>query len=129
MASIKNSNCNFVGDTLTARKDIEESVVRPLPGFIKMQPMVFAGMFPPSQADYQNVETAINKLLLNDSSVSIAKENSASLGSGFRLGFLGKLHMEVFKERLECEFRTTVITTSPTVPYKGRCSVIMCCSI
>ena len=79
--------------------------------------MVFSGLFPVNPQDYQHLTEAIDRLTLNDSSVTVKKENSTSLGQGFRLGFLGTLHMDVFRERLEEEYKANVINTMPTVPY------------
>lgn len=81
--------------------------------------MVFAGLFPTSDSDFNELSEAMEKLTLNDSSVSISKEHSLALGPGFRCGFLGLLHMDVFITRLEQEFQQTVITTAPTVPYSA----------
>lgn len=92
----------------------------PVPAFEGFQPaksMVFAGLYPLDTNDYTKLQEALDRLTLNDASVSVARESSAALGQGFRLGFLGTLHMDVFRERLEEEYEATVINTAPTVPY------------
>jgi len=94
--------------------------VHVLPGFKPAKPMVFAGMYPVEATDYENLRDAIEKLTLNDASVHVEKESSTALGIGFRCGFLGLLHMDVFRQRLEQEYGLNVITTSPTVSYKIR---------
>ncbi|XP_029444311.1 translation factor GUF1, mitochondrial [Rhinatrema bivittatum] len=104
-----------IGDTLYLQKQ----PVEPLPGFKSVKPMVFAGMYPVDQSDYNNLKSAIEKLTLNDSSVTVHRDSSAAFGAGWRLGFLGLLHMEVFNQRLEQEYNASVILTSPTVPYKA----------
>jgi len=110
--SIKDVN---VGDTITnAKKPATEA----LSGFQKTKPMVFAGIYPVDSTDFKNLEVALDKLTLNDSSLSYETESSAALGFGFRCGFLGLLHMEIVQERLEREFDLNLITTAPTVVYK-----------
>ncbi|XP_075051297.1 translation factor GUF1, mitochondrial isoform X2 [Mixophyes fleayi] len=104
-----------IGDTFHLYKQ----PVEPLPGFKDAKPMVFAGMFPVDQSEYSNLKNALDKLTLNDSSVSVSRDSSAALGAGWRLGFLGLLHMEVFNQRLEQEYNASVIMTAPTVPYKA----------
>ncbi|XP_019408422.1 PREDICTED: translation factor GUF1, mitochondrial isoform X1 [Crocodylus porosus] len=104
-----------IGDTLYSHKE----PVEPLPGFKSAKPMVFAGMYPVAQSEYNNLKSAVEKLTLNDSSVTIHRDNSVALGAGWRLGFLGLLHMEVFNQRLEQEYNASVILTAPTVPYKA----------
>jgi elongation factor 4 len=103
-----------VGDTfyLSGKK------VKPLPGFKPAKSMVFAGIYPVDTSDYDHVRDAIEKLTLNDPSVHVEKESSMALGLGFRCGFLGLLHMDVFKQRLEQEYNASIITTSPTVLYR-----------
>ncbi|NOI20709.1 elongation factor 4 [Vibrio coralliilyticus] len=104
-----------VGDTLTlAKHGCEE----PLPGFKKVKPQVYAGLFPVSSDDYENFRDALGKLSLNDASLFYEPENSAALGFGFRCGFLGMLHMEIIQERLEREYDLDLITTAPTVVYE-----------
>lgn len=104
-----------VGDTLTHSKNAAE---KPLPGFEKVKPQVYAGLFPVSSEDYENFRDALGKLSLNDASLFYEPENSAALGFGFRCGFLGMLHMEIIQERLEREYDLNLITTAPTVVYE-----------
>ncbi|MDN2482051.1 translation elongation factor 4 [Vibrio agarivorans] len=104
-----------VGDTLTLAKNGSEEA---LPGFKKVKPQVYAGLFPVSSDDYENFRDALGKLSLNDASLFYEPENSAALGFGFRCGFLGMLHMEIIQERLEREYDLDLITTAPTVVYE-----------
>uniref|UniRef100_A0A8C3XZC6 GUF1 homolog, GTPase n=1 Tax=Catharus ustulatus TaxID=91951 RepID=A0A8C3XZC6_CATUS len=104
-----------IGDTLFLYKQ----PVEPLPGFKSAKPMVFAGMYPIDQTEYNNLKSALERLTLNDSSVTVHRDSSLALGAGWRLGFLGLLHMEVFNQRLEQEYNMSVILTAPTVPYKA----------
>lgn len=104
-----------VGDTLTNAKD---GVLEPLPGFKKVKPQVYAGLFPISTDDYDAFREALDKLSLNDASLFFEPENSKALGFGFRCGFLGMLHMEIIQERLEREYNLDLITTAPTVIYE-----------
>lgn len=103
-----------IGDTFFHKG----KVGKPLPGFKPAKPMVFAGIYPVETSDYENLKEAIEKLTLNDPSVHVEKESSTALGLGFRCGFLGLLHMDVFKQRLEQEYGLSIIATSPTVLYK-----------
>ncbi|MCC4800738.1 elongation factor 4 [Enterovibrio norvegicus] len=104
-----------VGDTLTHAKNGAEAA---LPGFKKVKPQVYAGLFPISSDDYENFRDALGKLSLNDASLFYEPESSAALGFGFRCGFLGMLHMEIIQERLEREYNLELITTAPTVVYE-----------
>ncbi|RTE87107.1 MULTISPECIES: translation elongation factor 4 [Gammaproteobacteria] len=115
ISGIKDIHGAPVGDTLTHAKVPAE---KPLPGFQKVKPQVYAGMFPISSDDYENFRDALDKLSLNDASLFFEPENSSALGFGFRCGFLGMLHMEIIQERLEREYDIDLITTAPTVVYK-----------
>ncbi|XP_028347667.1 translation factor GUF1, mitochondrial isoform X2 [Physeter macrocephalus] len=115
IAGMKDVTEAQIGDTLYLHK----RPVEPLPGFKSAKPMVFAGMYPVDQSEYNNLKSAIEKLTLNDSSVTVHRDSSLALGAGWRLGFLGLLHMEVFNQRLEQEYNASVILTTPTVPYKA----------
>ncbi len=114
-ASIKNVRETKVGDTIT---DAQNPAAEPLPGYKQANPMVFCGIYPSDGADYENLKDALDKLLLNDASLSYEPETSMALGFGFRCGFLGLLHMEIIQERLEREFDLDLVTTSPSVIYK-----------
>ncbi|GGZ25409.1 MULTISPECIES: translation elongation factor 4 [Shewanella] len=115
IAGIKEIHGAPVGDTLTHAKHGAE---KPLPGFKKVKPQVYAGVFPISTDDYENFRDALNKLSLNDASLQFEPENSTALGFGFRIGYLGLLHMEIIQERLEREYNLDLITTAPTVEYE-----------
>ncbi|MEE9382198.1 MAG: translation elongation factor 4 [Nannocystaceae bacterium] len=104
-----------VGDTMAAASDAD---AMPLPGFLEILPMVFAGIFPTDNAQYADLRDALGKLTLNDASVTWEPESSEALGFGFRLGFLGLLHMEIIQERLEREYGLDLITTAPSVKYE-----------
>uniref|UniRef100_A0A8C0JS21 GTP binding elongation factor GUF1 n=1 Tax=Canis lupus dingo TaxID=286419 RepID=A0A8C0JS21_CANLU len=115
IAGMKDVTEAQIGDTLYLHKQ----PVEPLPGFKSAKPMVFAGMYPIDQSEYNNLKSAVEKLTINDSSVTVHRDSSLALGAGWRLGFLGLLHMEVFNQRLEQEYNASVILTTPTVPYKA----------
>lgn len=114
-ASIKELSDIAVGDTITTQ---DNGAKEPLPGYKKVQPVVFSGIFPIDGARYNDLKEALLKLKLNDSSLEFEPETSAALGFGFRCGFLGLLHMEIITERLEREFGLDLITTAPSVSYK-----------
>ena len=113
-ASIKEVADTRVGDTITNANDPAAEM---LPGYKQVQPMVFCGIYPADGSDYENLHDALEKLKLNDPSLSFEPETSVALGFGFRAGFLGLLHMEVIQERLEREFDLDLITTAPSVVY------------
>ncbi len=115
VAGIKNIHGAPVGDTLTKAKTPE---VPALPGFQKVKPQVYAGLFPVSSDDFEDFRDALDKLSLNDASLFFEPESSDALGFGFRCGFLGMLHMEIIQERLEREYDLDLITTAPTVIYQ-----------
>ncbi|KAA0873823.1 translation elongation factor 4 [Nitrincola tapanii] len=115
VAGIKDIHGAPVGDTLTLAKTPD---VESLPGFQKVQPQVYAGLFPTSADDYEDFREALDKLTLNDASLFFEPETSDALGFGFRCGFLGMLHMEIIQERLEREYDLDLITTAPTVIYE-----------
>lgn len=114
-ASIKNVKDTQVGDTLT---DANRSATEPLPGYRPAKPMVFCGIYSEDGSEYPDLRDALEKLQLNDASLSFEPESSAALGFGFRCGFLGMLHMEIIQERIEREFDLDLITTLPSVIYE-----------
>ena len=105
----------FVGDTIT---HVENGATEPLAGYKEALPMVFSGMYPVDNDQYQDLKEALEKLKLNDSSITFEPETSSALGFGFRCGFLGMLHMEIAQERIEREYGITLVTTAPSVIYK-----------
>ncbi len=113
-ASIKDVRDTRVGDTVT---DAAQPAQEPLPGYREVQPVVFCGIYPADGADYDNLKEALEKLRMNDASLSFEPETSVALGYGFRCGFLGLLHMEIIQERLEREFDLDIITTAHSVIY------------
>lgn len=114
-ASIKDIGETRVGDTVTC---VEHPADKPLPGYKKVNPMVFSGIYPADGAKYPDLRDALIKLQLNDASLTFEPETSVALGFGFRCGFLGLLHMEIIQERLEREFNLDLITTAPSVIYR-----------
>ena len=116
-ASIKSVAETKVGDTITGA---ERPAAQPLPGYKQVNPMVFCGIYPADGADYDDLRDALDKLRLNDASLSFEPETSVALGYGFRCGFLGLLHMEIIQERLEREFDLDLVTTAPSVVYRVR---------
>ena len=114
-ASIKTVSDTQVGDTITG---VANPADKPLPGYRKVQPMVYSGVYPADGAKYGDLRDALEKLKLNDASMSYEPESSIALGFGFRCGFLGLLHMEIIQERLEREYNLDLITTAPNVVYR-----------
>lgn len=115
IATIKTISDTKIGDTIT---DAAKPVETQLPGYKEVKPMVFCGLYPTEPAQYEDLKIALGKLRLNDSSFSFEHETSSALGFGFRCGFLGLLHMEIIRERLEREFGLSLISTAPTVIYR-----------
>ena len=115
IAGIKQLDQTKVGDTITHAKFPTE---KPLPGYKEVKPMVFSGLYPISGDDYEDLRESLKKLTLNDASFSYEAETSTALGFGFRCGFLGLLHMEIIRERIEREYKVDLLTTAPTVIYK-----------
>lgn len=115
VASIKNIKEAMVGDTIT---DAEKPAAEALPGYKKVQPMVYSGLYPAEGESYNNIRDALEKLKVNDASLVFEPETSVALGFGFRTGFLGLLHMEIIQERIDREFNLDIIATAPSVIYK-----------
>lgn len=115
-ANIKDIKDVLVGDTITHHK---KPASQPLPGFKRMKPMVFAGLYPIESEDFEKLKEAVEKLSLNDSALFWEVEKSAALGLGLRMGYLGLLHMEIVQERLERHFGLNIITTAPTVVFRA----------
>ncbi|MCS7063153.1 MAG: translation elongation factor 4 [Methylacidiphilales bacterium] len=115
IANIKSPSEVKIGDTMTYA---ENPAPTPLPGFRKITPMVFSGIYPINTAEFEALKIALNKLQLNDAALTFSVETSAALGSGFRCGFLGLLHMEIVQERLRREYNIDIITTYPSVVYR-----------
>jgi GTP-binding protein LepA len=116
ISGIKTASEVKVGDTITHQDAPAKEAIH---GFEDVKPMVWAGIFPVDTDEYEELRDAMEKLKLNDASLTWTPESSAALGFGFRCGFLGLLHMEIIQERLEREFNMTVITTVPNVGYIG----------
>ncbi|RKY54729.1 MAG: elongation factor 4, partial [Candidatus Neomarinimicrobiota bacterium] len=114
IAGIKEITKVRVGDTITGKKN---PASEPLPGYREIKPMVFSGLYPVNSEDYDDLRSALEKMKLNDSAIIFEPETSAALGFGFRVGYLGLLHMEVVQERLEREFNLELVTTMPNVKY------------
>ncbi len=115
ISGIKSVTDTKIGDTIT---DVDNPAQEPCPGYKDIKPMVFCGLYPTQSHQYENLRDALNKLRLNDSSFNYEPETSLALGFGFRCGFLGLLHLEIIKERLEREFDLSLLSTAPTVVYK-----------
>ena len=115
IAGIKQLDQTKIGDTIT---HAEAPAENPLPGYKDVKPMVFSGLYPISGDDYEDLRDSLKKLTLNDASFSYEAETSSALGFGFRCGFLGLLHMEIIRERIEREYKVELLTTAPTVIYK-----------
>jgi len=119
IGSVKDVQDTRVGDTITTQKN---GATEPIPGFKEVKPMVFSGIYPTDTDDFEDLRSALDKLQLNDASLSYEPETSAALGYGFRVGFLGLLHMEIIQERLDREFGLDIITTVPNVEYRVKVS-------
>jgi len=115
IGSIKDVRDTRVGDTITHAKQPAKT---PIEGFLQVKPMVFSGVYPSSTEDFEDLRASLERLQLNDSAIEYEPETSAALGFGFRVGFLGLLHMEIVQERLDREFNLDIITTLPNVKYE-----------
>jgi GTP-binding protein LepA len=115
IGSIKDVQDTRVGDTITT---VNDGAAEPIPGFKEVKPMVFSGIYPTDNENFEDLRSALEKLQLNDASLTYQPETSAALGFGFRVGFLGLLHMEIIQERLDREFDLDIITTVPNVEYR-----------
>ena len=115
ICNIKTLADTQIGDTVT---DTDKPALKPLPGYKEVKPVVFSGLYPAAATDYEELRDALDKLHLNDNSFQYHADSSDALGLGFRLGFLGLLHMEIVQERLEREFGLTLVTTMPNVAYR-----------
>lgn len=116
MTNMKAASEARIGDTF---KSLHSDTL-PEPGFEQAKPLVFCGIYPEDPEDYQELQKSIHKLALTDPAVQIAKESSSALGNGFRCGFLGVLHMDVFNQRLDDEYQISTILTTPSVPYRAK---------
>ncbi|QJB71505.1 translation elongation factor 4 [Mycoplasma sp. 1654_15] len=114
-ASIRNAKDVSVGDTITL---VSNPAKEPLPGYKKLKPVVYTGFYPVDSQDYNLLKDSLEKISLSDSSISYEPESSKALGFGFRIGFLGLLHMEILQERLEREFNLSIVATAPSVEFK-----------
>ena len=118
VTNLKTTRDARVGDTIALKKDVANNQIEPLPGYREVKPFVYAGFFPTSNEDYGTLKDAISKLSLSDSVLHFTPENSPVLGFGLRLGFLGLLHMDIVKERLEREYKLDLIVTNPSTNYR-----------
>ncbi len=119
IAGIKNLGDTRIGDTVVLESDKDE---KPLPGFKEARPVVFSSIYPMAQDEYQALRKTMEKYELNDASLSYQKDSSAALGQGFRCGFLGLLHLEIFQQRLEREYDQSIVMTVPSVEYRIKLS-------
>src|SRR5205085_9986474 len=115
ITGVKDVRQSKVGDTITSARD---GATQALTGYREPRPMVYSGLYPVDGSDYPNLRDALDKLQLNDAALHYEPETSAALGFGFRCGFLGLLHLEIIRERLEREFNLDLISTAPNVVYR-----------
>lgn len=120
VTNLKSTREARVGDTVTIQSEVLSGAISPLPGYKNVQPFVYAGFFPESNEFYQDLKDAVEKLSLSDSALQFVPENSPVLGFGVRIGFLGLLHMDIVRERLEREYNLSLIVTNPSTDYKVR---------